>query len=136
MRRQPDVAPEPTSASSAQVRTLYRKNDLSGFSAVRHRLNRWRCPGESYKLAFTPGLLDIFQAKASPADLTAILTGAEGAIRDLDGDGPLWIPSGQVFYSPTTGDSAPSGARLRAGAFLSAASLPGSVRQRRPSVDL
>ena len=39
--------------------------------------------------------------------MTAILTGSEGAYVDLDGDGRLWIPSGQVFYSPNTGDSAP-----------------------------
>ena len=87
-------------------------------------------PGESYKLGLTPGLLDIFQANASPADLTATLTGPDGEYRDLDGDGRLWIPSGQVFYSPDPKRSGAGGARCRAGAFLPAAALPGSVRQR------
>ncbi len=70
------------------------------------RSNPWRLPGEAYKLALTPGLLSIFQAKASAADLTALLTGSEGKYRDLDGDGRLWIPSGRAFYSPNSSDSA------------------------------
>ena len=64
-------------------------------------------PGEAYKLAFTPGLLAIFQTKSSAADLTTILTGTEGGYLDLDGDGRLWIPSGRVFFSPTSSDTAP-----------------------------
>jgi hypothetical protein len=62
-------------------------------------------PGESYKLAFTPGLLDIFQLKASRAQLTALLKGAEGAYCDLDGNGSLWIPSGLIFFSANSGDN-------------------------------
>jgi len=64
-------------------------------------------PGESYKLALTPGLLDIFQINSSRAELTALLTGSEAGYRNLDGNGRLWVPSGQAFYSPDPGDMAP-----------------------------
>jgi RHS repeat-associated protein len=87
-----------------QVRTLYRKNDLSGLLTLA-RLESMALPGESYKRALTPGLLDIFQSKLSRAELTTILSGIEGGYRDLDGNGSLWIPSGLIFFSPTAGDS-------------------------------
>ena len=65
-------------------------------------------PGESYKLALTPGLLDRLpgQGVARRTD-GALLAGPKGQYRDLDGDGRFWIPSGQTFYSPTPSDSAP-----------------------------
>jgi Salmonella virulence plasmid 65kDa B protein/Insecticide toxin TcdB middle/C-terminal region/Insecticide toxin TcdB middle/N-terminal region len=85
-----------------QLRALYRKDNLSAFLPV-GSVESMALPGESYKLAFTQGMLGIFQPKATPADLTATLTG-EGAYRDLDGDGRLWIPCGQIFYSPTPAD--------------------------------
>lgn len=88
-----------------QIRTLYRKNDLSALLPT-GKLESMALHGESYKMALTPGLLDIFQTKASRAELMAILTGADARYRSLDGSSPLWIPSGQVFYSPTFGDSA------------------------------
>ena len=88
-----------------QLRTLYRKDDLSGLLAI-YQLDPMALPGESYKLALTSGLFNIFQTKASPAELTALLAGPEAQYRDLDGNGRFWIPSGQVFYSPTPGDSA------------------------------
>src|SRR5207244_2823367 len=81
------------------VRMLYRKNDLSGLLPP-GGLESTALPGESYKLALTPGLLDVFQAKASRTDLTTMLTGAEGRYRDMDGNGALWVPSGLIFYSP------------------------------------
>ena len=101
---------KPTSAQTQkrlieQVRTLYRKNDLSGLLTLA-RLESMALPGESYKRALTPGLLDIFQSKLSRAELTTILSGTEGGYRDLDGNGSLWIPSGLIFFSPTAGDSA------------------------------
>jgi RHS repeat-associated protein len=89
-----------------QLRTLYRKNDLSALLPT-GKVDSMALPGESYRLAFTPGLLDVFQIKASLAELTTILTGPEGGYRNLDGDARLWISSGQAFYSPTVGDSAP-----------------------------
>jgi RHS repeat-associated protein len=86
-------------------RTLYRKDDLSALLPL-HAVESMALPGEGYTLALTPGLLDIFQINASRAALTAILIGSEGGYRNLDGDGSLWIPSGQAFYSPTPGDAA------------------------------
>jgi RHS repeat-associated protein len=101
-----------------QLRTLYRKNDLSALLPA-GKVESMALPGESYKLALTSGLLDIFQIKASRAELTAILTGSEGGYRNLDGDSRLWIPSGQAFYSPNPGDAAaPELAFARAHFFL------------------
>ena len=104
-----EVQPDPQQANKRLIehlRTLYRKNDLSGFSLL-GKVESMALPGESYKLALTPGLLDVFQIKASRAELTAILTGSEGGYRDLDKNGRLWIPSGRVFNSPNPGDAAP-----------------------------
>ena len=83
-----------------QVRTLYRRDSLNGLLPL-GQLESMALPGESYKLAFTPGLLDVYQSKASRAELTGLLTGPEGGYRDLEHDGRLWIPSGRLFYSPT-----------------------------------
>lgn len=88
-----------------QLRTAYRGNDLSALLPV-GKVESMALPGERYKLALTPGLLDIFQIKASRAELMAILMGSQGGYRDLDKNGRLWIPSGQVFYSPDPSDSA------------------------------
>jgi hypothetical protein len=73
-------------------------------------------PGESYKLAFTPGLLSsIHQRKRDnqpPENLLpnpASILGGPGSDRggyvDLDGNGRWWIPSGRQFYSPNAGDT-------------------------------
>lgn len=86
------------------VRSLYRKNDLTGLLPL-GQIESIALPGESYKLAFTPGLLDFFQLKASRAQLNALLKGVEGAYRDLDGNGSLWIPSGLIFYSANPSDT-------------------------------
>lgn len=86
------------------VRTLYRKNALSGLLPLT-RLESMALPGESYKRALTPGLLDLFQSKISRAELTGILK-SEGGYRDLDGDGSLWLASGLSFFSSNAGDSA------------------------------
>lgn len=103
---------EPTSGLTqkrliGQQRTLYRKDDLSALLPA-GALEPMALPGESYKLGLTPGLLDVFEAKASRADLTATLTGPDAEYHDLDGDGRLWVPSGQIFYSATQGDPPPS----------------------------
>jgi RHS repeat-associated protein len=87
------------------VRTLYRKDDLTALLPS-ETLESMALPGETYKLALTPGLLDIFQPRATRAQLTAILTGAEGGYRDLNGNGEIWVPSGRVYYSPNPADTA------------------------------
>ena len=88
-----------------QVRSLYRKDDLSSFSPL-GQVESMALPGESYKLALSSGLLDIFQIKASPAELIEVLTGPQGEYRDLEGNGSFWIPSGRVYYSRNPDDSA------------------------------
>ena len=92
------------------VRTLYRRDDLSG-PLLLGDVQSLALPFESYKLAFTPGLLAVFSTKISAADATALLTGTEGQYRDLDGDGRLWIPSGKVFFSPDPALADPAFAR-------------------------
>jgi hypothetical protein len=110
-----------------QQRSLYRKNDLEGLLAL-GRVESMALPGESYKLALTSGLLDVFRAKATPDEMRSILSGAQ--YRDLDGDGPFWIPSGQVFYSPDVDDTAVRElAYARAHFFLFTAPVPRSFRE-------
>ncbi len=88
-----------------RTRSLYRKDDLTGLLSLKRdaddrSLQPLALPGESYKLALSPGLLDLFADKASRDDLTTLLTAPSTGYRDLDGDGHLWIPSGRVFFSP------------------------------------
>ena len=104
-----------------QARILYRKNDLSGLLGPGD-LNSLALPGESYKLAFTPGLLakifrrplDVIQPPGSPPPEVLLpnpggVLGAKGADQggylDLDANGHWWIPSGQVFYSRDIGNT-------------------------------
>src|SRR5208337_580685 len=97
-------------------RSLYRKNDLEGLLPL-GRVESMALPGESYKLALTSGLLDVFRAKAAAREMRSILAAAE--YRDLDGDGPFWIPSGQALYSQDADDpSALELAYARAHFFL------------------
>lgn len=98
-----------------RMRTLYRKDDLTGLLPF-EQLESLALPGEAYKLAFTPGLLDQVylrphpvQAAESllpdPAGVLGSQAGDGGGYVDLDGDKNWWIPSGRIFYSPTEGDS-------------------------------
>jgi RHS repeat-associated protein len=86
-----------------RLRTSYRRNDLAGLLHP-GELESLALPGESYKLAFTPGLLDTFHAKASRTELREMLVHPAVGYRDVDGNGPYWVPSGLTFYSPTSGE--------------------------------
>ncbi len=100
------------------VRTLYRSNDLTGLLPL-GVLNTLALPGESYKLAFTPGLVSsVYQRKYKdppekllPDDRSDILGSKApdgcGYI-DLDGDGHWWIPSGLVFYDINADENNPA----------------------------
>ncbi|MCX9012795.1 MAG: hypothetical protein OIN66_16965 [Candidatus Methanoperedens sp.] len=74
------------------VRTVYRKNNLTGLS---EELESLALPGETYKLAFTPDLLTaVFGTRTNDSMFT------EGGYVHFNGDANWWIPSGQVFYDP------------------------------------
>jgi RHS repeat-associated protein len=101
------------------VRTLYRKDDLSGLLPPRG-LESLALPGQSYKLAFTTGLLEkVYKRKLDPAapfenllpDPSQVLGGKgndEGGYVDMEADGRWWIPSGLSFYSKTAESANPA----------------------------
>lgn len=89
-----------------RVRTLYRKDDLTGFSVL-GKVEALALPGETYKLALTGSLLaSVFTRKQTGQPDEALLptpdTLLEGKGADQGGyvawDGGWWIPSGRVFY--------------------------------------
>jgi RHS repeat-associated protein len=105
------------------LRTLFRCDDLSGLLPL-GELQSLGLPGESYKLAFTPGLLtQVFQRPRAgqPAepllpDPAAVLSGqagnrggylpsqalkADGRFPATDADDHWWIPSGQSYFTTT-----------------------------------
>ncbi|HZO90882.1 MAG TPA: SpvB/TcaC N-terminal domain-containing protein [Chthonomonadaceae bacterium] len=94
-----------------QRRTLYRKDDLTALLSL-GRLESRAIAGESYKLAFTPGLLAQVCRRGgqallpNPAGVLGGQGGDRGGYVDLDGNGHWWIPSGRVFLSPGSSDTA------------------------------
>ena len=132
----PEVAYEATAAGNQRrrpiewLRTLYRRDDLGSLLPL-GELHPLALPGESYKLAFTPGLLtQVFQrprAGQLPEPLLpdairpAVLGGqagnrggylqsqtlkADGRFPASDADDHWWIPSGQSFFSTNPADNA------------------------------
>nr|WP_281722007.1 SpvB/TcaC N-terminal domain-containing protein [Nitrosomonas nitrosa] len=110
------------------LRTLYRRDDLSGLLPLGD-LQPLALPGESYKLAFTPGLLaQVFQRphQGQPAESllpnpATVLGGqagnqggylrsqalkVDGRFPVSDADDHWWIPSGRSFYSTNPVDNA------------------------------
>ena len=98
-------------------RTLYRPDDLGAASTNPMALlplcviEPLAVPGEMYRLAFTPGLLEeVFQrnGEALLPDVATVLGGctADGCgYVDLDNNGHWWIPSGRTFFSPGSADT-------------------------------
>lgn len=100
------------------VRTLYRKDDLTTFAAP-GEVDSLALPGESYKLAFTPGLLsEVFQrdGQALLSNAADVLGGeggyalsqdmkALGIFPNDDPDDHWWIPTGRIFLSPDSNHS-------------------------------
>ena len=100
------------------VRTLYRKDDLTALLPL-GEIEPLALPGESYKLAFTPGLLvQVFQQGGQPllpnpadvlggpgADRGGYVVSqdlkAAGAFPNTDPDDHWWIPAGGPFTLPT-----------------------------------
>ena len=140
----PEIPYEATASGSRRrrpieyLRTLYRPNDLGAAAGDANQLlplgqlESLALPGESYKLAFTPGLLNaMFQRPRAGqpaeelllnADRAQVLGGQgadQGGYVDLDGNGHWWLPSGRSFFSPDPGDDpATELAEARAHFFL------------------
>jgi RHS repeat-associated protein len=105
-----------------QRRTLYRPDDMGAAQGdilallPPGVLEPLALPGESYKLAFTPGLLAQVMVRdgqpllPAPAEILALDAqtpeAPAGGYRDLDGDGHWWAPAGRVFLSPAADDDA------------------------------
>jgi RHS repeat-associated protein len=110
------------------LRTLYRRDDLTGLAPF-GELQTLALPGESYKLAFTPGLLTQTFRRPHTGQLpetllpnpVAVLGGqagnqggylqsqtlkADGRFPTTDIDDHWWIPSGRAFYSANPTDNA------------------------------
>jgi RHS repeat-associated protein len=98
------------------VRRIYRRDDLTGFLAP-GVLEGLALPGESYKLALTPGLLSaVFRRDSAdqppenllPPDPGLLL---EGRGADQGGyvkmEGKWWIPSGRVYFDAAANVSSP-----------------------------
>ena len=82
------------------IRTLYRRDDLSGPLAL-GELQSLALPFEIYKLAFTTGLVQqVYGSRVSDEMLTD-----EGGFVHSENDSNWWIPSGQAFYSPQPDDT-------------------------------
>jgi RHS repeat-associated protein len=74
------------------VRTLFRSNDLTNLLPL-GELQSLALSGESYKLAFTPGLLtQVFGTRTNNTMFT------EGGYVNSKGDTNWWIPSGRIFF--------------------------------------
>ncbi|MFZ0420269.1 MAG: SpvB/TcaC N-terminal domain-containing protein, partial [Candidatus Sulfotelmatobacter sp.] len=79
-------------------------------------------PGQTYKLAFTPGLLAQVYRRGEPGenlipDVSYILH-HDGKYAEFAGDGKWWIPSGRIFYSPHECDAAEELEQARRHFFL------------------
>ncbi|MCA8920090.1 MAG: toxin, partial [Planctomycetes bacterium] len=95
------------------VRTYYRRNDLSGPLPL-GKLQSLALPFESYKLAFTPGLISEVYGLRATDDMLA----NEGRYVHTEDDTTWWIPSGRVFFSPTDDSAAQELAYARQHFFL------------------
>ncbi|HEY0468143.1 MAG TPA: hypothetical protein VGC79_28285, partial [Polyangiaceae bacterium] len=96
------------------LRTRYRSNNLNQLLPL-GTAQALALPGESYKLAFTPGLLSGVYQRRHAGLATEVLLPNPGAVLladasaasdrggyvDLEGDGRWWIPSGRVFFHPS-----------------------------------
>jgi RHS repeat-associated protein len=113
--KDPDTPDETKLRLIERVRTLYRKNDLTGFLPL-GTVESLALPGETYKLALTPNLLAaVYQRKRTGQDpenlieFPSFILGSKaqdgGGYVDLDSSGKWWITSGKIFYSPDKEDT-------------------------------
>ena len=97
-----------------QVRTLYRPDDLGVAQNDPLTLlplgtvERLALPGESYKLASTPGLarqIYVDSGKLTPVELDNVLANEGRYLHSDASDANWWIPSGRIFFSPSSTDT-------------------------------
>ena len=81
------------------VRALYYNNDLTAPLPL-GEIESLALPYESYRLAFSPGLLEQVYGEKISANAFMDVLRDEGEYRELDGDGYWWIPSGQQIFDP------------------------------------
>ena len=109
--------PHPYQRIIEHVRTLYRKNDLSA-GLLLGTVESLALPLTKYQLAFTPGLVALYQRGSenllpTPASVLGIQGGyvvsddlmASGLFPATDPSGIWWIVGGQSFYSPNPSDT-------------------------------
>jgi RHS repeat-associated protein len=82
------------------IRSLFRRDDLAG-SLPLGQLEPLALPFESYKLAFTRGLLTGVYGER----ITEAMLETEGRYVHSEGDANWWIPSGKMFLSPDSTDT-------------------------------
>ena len=81
-------------------RILYRSNQLDRLLPL-GTVHSLALPGESYKLAFTPGLVNgVYAGRVTDAMLAE-----EGRYVHSQGDGNWWVHSGRAYYSPGSEDT-------------------------------
>jgi RHS repeat-associated protein len=93
-----------------RIRTLYRPDDLGVAAGDPQallpvgKLEALALPGDTYKLALTPGLIatvyqrDLTALLPAPADVLGSIQGDGGGYVDLEGDGSWWTSAGRIFY--------------------------------------
>jgi RHS repeat-associated protein len=89
----------PTRRILKETRILYRSDDLTVLLPA-GELQSLGLPGESFRMALTPGLLTgIFDSSVADATLS------EGGYVQLAGVSGWWIPSGRIYYSAAMADN-------------------------------
>jgi RHS repeat-associated protein len=84
------------------ARTYYRSNNLSGLLPL-GELESLALPGESYKLALTPGLLT--QVYGDRVTDSMLADADQGGYVHSENDANWWIPSGRIFFSHGVSDT-------------------------------
>ena len=124
-------AGEPYRRPISQTRAYYRPDDLGAAAGnasallALGQIEALGIVGQSYKLAFTPGLLaQVYQRNGAallpaPSAVLASQAGDGGGYVDLDGDGRFWLPSGRSFFLPTAPATPAELNQARANFFLS-----------------
>ena len=113
-----------------RTRTFYRPDDLgtsagsAGALLALGTLESLALPGQTYRLALTPGLIPLIYTRGGTALLPSpgtVLTSTAsdgGGYVDLDGDGSAWSPTARIYYAATAVTPAQESASAQAHFFL------------------